>query len=311
MKAKKGCSVKGCPDPHLAGGLCNRHYIQMKRHGKITEDIRIDNIQDERWKQFKTTGSLRRTFFISNMGRIKSRTLSGREKLLKPSWDKASACLRISCGGKGRPKAVHHGVASAFLKKHQPNKRLVFLNGIKKDCCASNLMWQEDYFKKHVLPESIKQLKLEDNQNAKDILSFTQGNEKALNRIVLKYQKLIKTFILYKMKKYSNLQSTPDDLTQEVLIKAISAIQRGLLRTTEFLDAWFYTIAKNTLMNSVFKKQIKGLDIIPFNSKGDTFDDTIEFAEWKAHRKVLPNEAEDILLDMIDSKERGATYYNN
>ena len=30
------CDVQGCPDPHLALGLCNAHWKRRKRHGDAT-----------------------------------------------------------------------------------------------------------------------------------------------------------------------------------------------------------------------------------------------------------------------------------
>ena len=33
----KTCSVKGCNGKHVAKGYCNKHYIQMKRRGKILD----------------------------------------------------------------------------------------------------------------------------------------------------------------------------------------------------------------------------------------------------------------------------------
>ena len=37
------CSVEGCNNKHYAKGYCNKHYLQIKRHGKIFKSYRDDN----------------------------------------------------------------------------------------------------------------------------------------------------------------------------------------------------------------------------------------------------------------------------
>ena len=38
MDENETCGVAGCGRPRTARGLCNRHYQQMRRHGRLTPE---------------------------------------------------------------------------------------------------------------------------------------------------------------------------------------------------------------------------------------------------------------------------------
>ena len=70
----KLCKVDGCDDKMHSRDCCNRHSIQLRRHGKIT-DKKIELLLGEIWANIPDYND----YAISNYGRVLSKR---RNKLL-------------------------------------------------------------------------------------------------------------------------------------------------------------------------------------------------------------------------------------
>lgn len=45
-KKRKDCGAEGCPNEHYAHGYCQRHYMQVKKYGRLTPELehRMDSV---------------------------------------------------------------------------------------------------------------------------------------------------------------------------------------------------------------------------------------------------------------------------
>jgi len=77
-------------------------------------------------------------------------------------------------------------------------------------------------------------------------------NKQLIEEILTHQQKLY--FFCAKLYNYKDKESA-EDLTQEVIFKAISKIPS--LKSTDNIKSWLYTIAKNTFINEYRSKKVK------------------------------------------------------
>jgi len=269
----------------MGKGLCNRHLIQIKRHGKITDKSSLEDMAGEEWKKFEhpKISECSRQYFISNMGRVKSVSNRGSERILTLRWDmKMSKGMVFVCGvgnrEGGRPFMLRREVARVFMPGFSIHRKLIFINGNAEDCRVSNLCWMDT----NLSIERIKNLEREakKGQDAIDIYRFMRGDAHALDRIIVEFGKKITRFLYNKAK--SGIHINVEDLVQDILTRAVSAIQRGLLGTVENLNAWFYRIAKNILKNELSRKRIR---TTAMTIRGKDGEDDFEYADVMMARK--------------------------
>jgi len=262
----------------------------MRRKGSIIPDVAIIPLPGEEWELIEETA--KSMYFVSNMGRVKSRSkYSFVEKILKPYRKKHHGwCVTLGRTNgnprSGRPILIAREVANAFIPEFTRTQanRIFFLNGKKMDCRLSNLMQWDKYVKEVIFYQSLSTLTEEskNNRDVKDIVAFMQGDEKAIDNIVIKYEKRLKKWV-YRKVVASGKQIEVEDIVQTCLIKFIAGIKRGLLRTTQYLDAWAFTIAKNTLKNE--KNRLRIANKYEINLSYDSpFKDQIQYAEIRYAR---------------------------
>ena len=174
MGKKSICSVPGCPGVHEARGYCNRHYIQIRRHGKILEDGPTESLPGEVWKDIdEINGKRQKTirYQISNFGRAKS-LFFGRERILKPQINKKERTVRVSLGV-GVCCRVDRLVLKYFVENPYGESRTYYVDGDWKNCMASNLSYKGIVRRKKTLA-SLK-LQASGDRDAKDIVKYNKG----------------------------------------------------------------------------------------------------------------------------------------
>lgn len=287
-KKTKTCLVAGCTGLVINNGYCNRHDIQIRRHGKITDGIPLQDLEGEKWKEVDGLNCLKCKYYISNMGRVKSVGIKSKSnRLLKLIWvRKSSHCLTFTAGRSGggrsgKPLSVAREVAKAFLPNFKYKRRLIFIDGNKKNCKADNLAWEEESIKK----ETIKTLKetIKKGKEAAVILEYIINNND--NLFDINGIRKITLSSIYRYLKTHSIKSNVDveSIAQESTLKAIFAIRRGLLRNMDFFTAWVRRITINTLINELKKKKIKEVSIFGLSQDGDEYDisDKIIYDNWR------------------------------
>lgn len=89
----KNCKVKGCLDPHLAKGYCNRHYLQAKKFGGVVPDL----------KRFEEDGETLRIYVYDKYKNCVATSfvdLEDRQLVEKYSWWLSAGYLRARIEGK-------------------------------------------------------------------------------------------------------------------------------------------------------------------------------------------------------------------
>lgn len=298
------CKIDGCGSTYrVHKGLCNRHYLQIKKHGRILQTIPIINLQNEEWKELTRFTHQNYQFeikyYISNMGRVKSSKKRRDwidEKLLTPRFSEYDNRMIISCGVNIILRLAQE-VAKVFIPNPNNDKRLIFLDKNIKNCCADNLQWYSVYWY-DISFENLKK-ETENNNTAKAIFLFMNNDND--NEIFIEILKERRIHIhKYLWRKFNNWRSNHkaslfidiEDLTQEVFIKAIDAIKRGLLRDATGFNKWLYVIAKNTLINACKKNTIKTVPIIQKGQDGNEYN----YAEIALYSNKFYNKKESLGL---------------
>ena len=251
-KTRKECSVNGCSNLTVSykGIYCNRHDIQMKRHGKIANDLFVDDLPGEEWRDIK---GFRGKYQVSNHGRIKSLAFN-RNKLLSPFNDSKRRVLFIRCG-QVSPRPVKRIVIEHFLTENPFNdKRVLFIDGDYTNCSSDNMAYYGQYWYEKTL--SLLKKETKPTGNTINIIKFMEGDNDALNKILSEQTRKLKLFLVMFLRKRHiarvKLDTVDiDDIVQTSLIKAVGAIKRGLLKPPLKIDAWFGTIAMNTAANLI------------------------------------------------------------
>jgi len=266
---KKLCVVDGCTGVQRAKGLCNRHYIQLKRHGKLNKDVVVKCLESERWEDIKGTSGM---YKISSKGRVKS-CLFNREKLLSPSWDRKREVFTVTCGA-GNLHRVHALVAHHFVDNVFNEKTVVFVDGNKQNICSDNLAW----FGLSRRESTIESLTLAaDNcQYARACLEYMEGRKDALNSILQEIWPKLLSRTRYLHTFYADIHGVRrncdlEGIVQESIIKILSAIERGLMADTKRFLGWIYRIARNTLINAN-RIELNTVSQNAKNRNGDNYD---------------------------------------
>jgi hypothetical protein len=97
-------------------------------------------LSQEEWTDIAGTDSI--VYKISNMGRVMS-VKDGVERILTPYWSKGQ--LMCSCSGTEKKLVitVAYAVAKAFVPNPRGRRKLIFLDGDRSNCQASNLQWEQ------------------------------------------------------------------------------------------------------------------------------------------------------------------------
>jgi len=222
----------------------------MKRHGKITNDLFIDDLPEEEWRDIKGLGG---KYQVSNRGRIKSLVFN-RNKLLSILNDSKRKVLIVRCG-RVNPRRVKNIVIEHFPIENPFNeKRLLFIDGDYTNCSSDNMVYYGKYW--HVRTLALLKKETKPTDDTINIIKFMEGDSDALNKILSEQTRKLKRFLVAFLKKRKitkvKLDTVDiDDIVQTSLIKAVAAIKRGLLKPPLKIDAWFGTVAMNTATNLI------------------------------------------------------------
>ena len=275
------CSVPGCMTkvgPKGAKGLCNRHYIQLRRKGGVIDADILSDLPGEEWSAVDGTEHV--VYMVSNLGRVMS--LNGSKKMLKTYYHQKNG---VQCNVGGYKTLL---IASEVIRAFKPNpfhdRRWLYLDGNRHNCTAENLEWYGVFW----FEKSLKALKAEDNEDARDIVAFMEGDNDAINRILAertgKIIGLIKMKLTFYRSIYKNTHNIDvEAIAQDVLMVAVRAIRRGLLRRTESISGWFGKIAQNTLKNACRKRTLSEVDMYgTYSDSGEEYDnsDRAVYSEW-------------------------------
>lgn len=170
------CSVDGCAKnirrPKMV--YCNRHDLQMRRNGKIIDDVKPQNQDGEIWVPMFNCFD----YEVSSLGRVRSR-MFGRYKILSSVNNKKNRKRNlIRCGSAGEIQ-VHMAVATAFHPNPFGDTRIIFLDGDELNCRADNVQWISVYWR----DKSILNLRQDDSKEAKAVLGFMMGDKNSMNDI--------------------------------------------------------------------------------------------------------------------------------
>lgn len=231
----KLCKVDGCDRlARSTEGYCNKHDIQMRRHGKIT-DSQLTSLSGEIWKDIKGHEG---KYKVSNKGRVVSLHKGVRE--LKPQKCSHKKGVYVTLGSHDANKTCLSSlVAKYFLPKSQVNDTLLYLDGDENNCSADNLAWSSNY----LLPLSVAQLQIETTQgydDAHSVLSFIAGDTEAISPVVEKYRTTVVNVVSSTLN-HRGIPSavvTADDIAQETFIKAFTLMKVGKLSSVAKLKGW-------------------------------------------------------------------------
>ncbi len=84
---------------------------------------------------------------------------------------------------------------------------------------------------------------------------YLEGNEYAMEELVMRYQRQIYTFVF----RMINDMEDAKDLTQKTFIKAIKGI-KGFRKEASF-KTWLYQIAVNTGLNHLKQRRVEGIEL--------------------------------------------------
>ncbi len=104
------------------------------------------------------------------------------------------------------------------------------------------------------------------------VKNYLRGNEKSLEELVRRYLPLIYNF----SRRYSGDPDNASDITQEVFVKIWKNLKKPALSLSKGFDSkkgnfrvWLFTIAKNTALDWLKKKNALPLSLLNENEKGE------------------------------------------
>jgi len=259
----------------------------MRRHGRILDTGKVDDLLGEKWADIK---GLEGRYQVSDLGRVKSFIGVG-EKLATAYYCAHEKNIHVHVTRKEKHYSnvrLHYLVANAFCDNLYKDKKVIFLDGNKKNCRADNLQWFGTYW--HDKSLSILKEQAIENDDAKDIVTFMEGDKKGLDRIlrrqISKSHKLIK-YIIFQYPSVRKKQIDLESVVQESLLKAVNAIERGLLRNVNYLDRWVEVIIKNTFKNVAIKEPIFLSDTYCNDYNSDSELNFIDYAIQKGFARNI------------------------
>ena len=249
------CKVENCKEKAYRNGYCNRHEIQMRRHGKIT-DTKVIDLGNEQWR---TIEGYNGRYKVSDCGRVKAITGTS-EKLMKHRFENkkknSRGRVRLSMNKVFQDYYVYKLVLDAFKTNPNNETTAVFIDGDHRNCCSDNVEWYGVYW----FDKAMTMLESNGSHEAKKVLKFMKGDNNAINDILEKETSrliglvsYLNSFWKYKYNANAKLIEA-EDIVQESMKKAISSIRKGGLRETSRLSGWFSCIAKGLLINAYTNK---------------------------------------------------------
>ena len=81
LRPSRQCSVADCSEPHLAGGLCNTHYLRQRQYGRLTTVRRPkgEGSYDTKGYRLVTVDGVQKREHVHIAERILGRPLRGEE----------------------------------------------------------------------------------------------------------------------------------------------------------------------------------------------------------------------------------------
>lgn len=238
------CIVPGCRNLRRRknGQYCNRHEIQMRRHGKITDKPAIESLQGEIWKDIKGYNGL---YKISNKGRVLS--LQKTPIILKPIISKRKA-PHVALGSNDKNRTCVSALVLDTFKPANPylDKTIVYLDGDKTNCGADNLEWYGVYWRDKSM-ECLTARAASGCKDAIDITAYMNGDIDSITGFISRHKQNLESSVVWRLTRrglgISHINK--DDICQDTFIKALYAIKAGRLRNTENIKGWLSRIAGN------------------------------------------------------------------
>ena len=247
------CTVNNCNERYRVNGCCNRHALQMRRNGKITVNVPITNEPGEEWKEivelkgayqertgWNVPGFVNHRYEISNHGRVKSFRFDC-EKIMKPQLSSKYGTYNVMCGT-GKLIRIHALVAKYFIPNPYNSRTVVFLDGNKENPRADNLTWKTTLENRQKSLNSLQKQAVLGCPKASSCVAYMNGDTQALNSI-------LEEILTYYRDLHDAGREVDLTVVQDSIIKAVSAIDRGLLHDTRGFNAWISRIIRNTLIN--------------------------------------------------------------
>ena len=248
------CMIKDCSKAHMSKGLCNRHYQQLYKHGRIMpNEQKLDNLPNELWCDIEDAEG----FAVSSRGRVKTNT--GIEKLVTPQIEtrKRNHTPRQRVYLDRRAKLgwvkylyVHVEVAKCFVENKTDSNKVIFKDGDTLNCEAVNLVWFWD--EPPMYPENLTLLKETAATDAGlAVVKFIDGDRSALNSLIISMQPRLRGKLNYMFGQ--NHQDKIDDAVQYAISEGVQRITRGMLKNDENIPGYFATIAIYKMFDDIKK----------------------------------------------------------
>ena len=232
----KKCKIETCNEKLHSHGCCNKHRIQIKRHGKIT-DVKIEPFIGEIWADIPE----HENYKISNYGRVLNKT---RNTLLKTNNGKNGTQVKL---GEKSSIRIAVTIAKAFIPNTHNDTRIVFLDGDKENIQLGNIQWKAKFRSS----EFMDNLKKDKSILGVALFDYcVNGSPEKLNSIICEnYVDLRKTAFWQISKSQGYSFNFDNAMIDDALQEGLSALKRGMLLDISNFIGWLATIIRNTAKN--------------------------------------------------------------
>jgi hypothetical protein len=244
----------------LNSGMCHKcsgtmGYKKGEGVGYKKKPVAVESLPGEIWRCLQP--SPRRSYFVSNMGRVKSVTKNQIETLLTATFCKHKQAITVSCQnelGKNRPWELHLLVAHAFVPNHFSAAKITFLDGDKTNCKSENLAWGNAISREQQIQNftDATDVKRTHPGIVDNVIQYVlTHDDKALNAAWTESLRVFRGTAYNGLFKRSGWKHIPcqelvSDIVQEALLKAQVAIRTGRLKNPRNIEGWLSRIVNNT-----------------------------------------------------------------